>query len=179
MEFWFWNWWAFSFLGYLLEKGYARATAAEKQNRKCFILLPLCPVYGFSVVLMLALPTVFRESWPHLLIASALVPCVVEYLMHLYYEKCFGVCYWDYRDVPGNVGGRVCLPFALAWTALTPVAVRIIAPRLAPVLTAIPWSATYFAWMLLAADWLLSRWVLLQYGDTERLTLQVLRRSAG
>lgn len=30
---------------------------------------------------------------------------------------------WDYRNMPGNFMGQICLPFALLWMALTPVAV--------------------------------------------------------
>ena len=116
MAYWFWNWCFFSFCGYLLEKGFAYGTRAEKQNRKCFILLPLCPVYGFSVIVVLALPESWRRGLP-LLLASALIPCAVEYFMHWYYEVCFGVHYWDYRDQPLQFNGRICLPFALVWTA--------------------------------------------------------------
>ncbi|MGM9662410.1 MAG: putative ABC transporter permease [Oscillospiraceae bacterium] len=178
MAVWFWYWWVFSFLGYLLEKGYARATRARQQNRKCFVLLPLCPVYGFSVVAALLLPPVWRTSWPRLLLASALLPCAVEYLMHLYYDRCFHVQYWDYRGLPLNLRGRICLPFALAWTALMPLAVRWIAPALEPFLAAIPPWAGFAAWMLLAADWLVSRRLLLRFRDTELLSLRRLRRAA-
>ena len=29
---------------------------------------------------------------------------------------------WDYRRLPGNVLGQICLPFSVLWMALTPVA---------------------------------------------------------
>ena len=175
MAYWFWNWWVFSFLGYLLEKAFARVNRAEKQNRKCFILLPLCPVYGFSVIAMLALP----EQWQSgrgFLAASLLVPCFVEYVMHWYYETCFGVHYWDYGDQPLNINGRVCLLFALFWTALLPFAVRVIAPAIAPAIGALPPWLSFWAWMLLAGDWLWSRMLLRRFGDTELLSAAVLYR---
>lgn len=175
MAYWFWNWWLFSFFGYLLEKAFTRVTRAEKQNRKCFILLPLCPVYGFSVIAMLALP----EQWQSgrgFLAASLLVPCFVEYVMHWYYETCFGVHYWDYGDQPLNINGRVCLLFALFWTALMPLALRIFVPVTAPLIAAVPPALTLGMWMLLAADWLWSRWLLLCCRDTELLSVAALRR---
>lgn len=171
---WFWLWVCFSFFGYGLEKGFAALTHAEKQNRKCFILLPLCPVYGFAVTAVLALPEGWLAQPWVLLAASALLPCAVEYGMHLYYERLFRVRYWDYRDQPLNLHGRVCLPFALIWTALTPVAVRAVAPRLVPLIDAVPPALTFGAWLLLAADWYWSRWLLLRCGDTERLRLRTL-----
>ena len=175
MAYWFWNWWLFSFLGYLLEKTFARVTHAEKQNRKCFILLPLCPVYGFSVIAVLALP----ERWQRgggLLAASFLIPCAVEFAMHWYYEYFFGVRYWDYRGQTLQWRGRVCLPFALAWTALMPLAVLRIAPAAARWISAIPHSLTFSCWMLLAGDWFWSRYLLLRCGDTERLSVWALCR---
>ena len=172
MTYWFWSFLLFSFLGYLLEKGYAALTHAAQQNRKCFILMPLCPVYGFAVTAVLMLPEKLLENNGTLLLVSALVPCVVEYGMHLYYERCFHVRYWDYRTAPCQLHGRICLPFALAWTALMPVAVRVIAPRVLPLLAAMPPWLSFAVWMLLAADFLLSRRMLLRYHDTERLQLR-------
>lgn len=173
MAYWFWNWIFFSFLGYLLEKGFARLTHAEKQNRKCFILLPLCPVYGFSVIAVLALPQQWRSGWL-LLVSSALIPCLMEWGLHWYYERFFGVRYWDYRDQPLQWKGRVCLPFALAWTVLTPVAVLGVAPVISRCIPLIPPFVTVGCWMLLAADWLCSRYLLWRCGDTEMLSLGVL-----
>ena len=171
MSVWFWSFLFFSFLGYLLEKGYAAVTHAVQQNRKCFILLPLCPVYGLAVTTVLMLPSTLLENPWTLLTASAFVPCIVEYLIHLYYECCFRVRYWDYRGLPLQLHGRICLPFALAWTALMPIAVLVIAPRVLPVLAAVsPWLS-FAVWMLFAADWLLSRYMLWRCRDTERLRL--------
>ena len=45
-----WYFWIYSFLGYLLEKGFAKVTGAKLQGRKCFLLFPLCPVYGLGML---------------------------------------------------------------------------------------------------------------------------------
>ena len=58
MSLWLWTFWTYSFLGYLLERGYAIATHADRQARKCFLLLPMCPVYGLGA-LGLAIKGVF------------------------------------------------------------------------------------------------------------------------
>ena len=42
----FWQFLIYSFFGFLLEVVFARVTRAGKQDRKCMVLLPLCPVYG-------------------------------------------------------------------------------------------------------------------------------------
>ena len=45
-----WYWFAYSFLGYCLEKLFAAATRSSHRLRRCFVFLPLCPVYGFAMV---------------------------------------------------------------------------------------------------------------------------------
>ena len=50
-----WYWFAYSFLGYCLEKLFAAATSSSHRLRRCFVFLPLCPVYGFAMVTILLL----------------------------------------------------------------------------------------------------------------------------
>ena len=50
MSLWLWTFWTYSFLGYLLERGYAIATHAAGQARKCFRLLHMCPAYGLGAL---------------------------------------------------------------------------------------------------------------------------------
>ena len=55
MSNWFMYFLFYSFAGYLLEKLFAWAVRSDRQVRKCFLLLPLCPVYGLAVTALLAL----------------------------------------------------------------------------------------------------------------------------
>ena len=50
-----WYFVLYSFLGFLLEVGYARCTGGRR-DRKRTLLLPLCPVYGLGALAVLALP---------------------------------------------------------------------------------------------------------------------------
>ena len=117
-----WYFWIYSFLGYLLERAFAAVTHAEHQGRRCFLLLPLCPVYGLGMLAVLALPPDWTEGgW--LVISGGLAATAVEYAVHWAYETTLGIRFWDYANVPGNLRGRVCLPFTLAWGILTAAAV--------------------------------------------------------
>ena len=117
-----WYFWIYSFLGYLLEKTFAKATHARQQGRKGFLLLPLCPVYGLGMLVVLALPEP-RHSGVWLILWGGLAATAVEYAVHWGYDVLFGVRFWDYSGVFGNMKGRVCLPFALIWGVLTAAAV--------------------------------------------------------
>ena len=49
MSRWFLYFLTYSFLGYCLEKLFARAVRSPERVRKCLLLLPLCPVYGLAM----------------------------------------------------------------------------------------------------------------------------------
>ena len=63
MILWLWQFWTYSFLGYLLEKAFAAATHAPNQVRRCFFLMPMCPVYGLGAMAVLALPPEMSDSF--------------------------------------------------------------------------------------------------------------------
>ena len=55
MSQWFLYFLFYSLAGCGLEKLYARAIRSPRRQRKCFLLLPLCPVYGLAMTAVLAL----------------------------------------------------------------------------------------------------------------------------
>ena len=65
---WIWYFIWYSFLGFLLEVGYARWTGGRR-DRKCLLLLPLCPVYGLGACAVLLLPPWVLER-PLLLVVA-------------------------------------------------------------------------------------------------------------
>ena len=140
---WLWYFWMYSFLGFLLEKLFAAVTHAERQERKCFLLLPMCPVYGLGMLAVLALPTAWTRALTALVLWGGLTATVVEYAVHWAYERFWGVRFWDYSGVFGNLRGRVCLPFSLAWGLLTAAAVRLVHPTVAALAAQIPTVWTY------------------------------------
>ena len=172
----FWYFFFYSFFGYLLEKLFARATHAPRQVRKCFLLLPLCPVYGLALCALLLTGAERVESLAVLLLRGAAVTTAVEYAVHWGYETLLGVQFWDYTRTRLNVNGRVCLPFSLAWGVLSAVAVRFVQPTLRTLASALPDAWASAALLLLAFDAILTVRVLRAYHDTELLSLSALRR---
>ena len=57
---WLWYFYWYSFLGFLLEVAFARISGHPKRDRKCLLLLPLCPVYGLGACLILWLAPLGR-----------------------------------------------------------------------------------------------------------------------
>ena len=165
-----WTFWTYSFFGYLLERGYAVATHAERQARKCFWLLPLCPVYGLGALAVLALPPALTDGFWSLALWGGLAATAVEYAVHLAYDRLLGVRFWDYSHVRGNLRGRVCLPFTLAWSLLAAAALPPVQAVLEPALAAIPPAVTYAALLVFTADAVISLRLLYLTGDPAALS---------
>ena len=74
-----WYFWIYSFLGWLVELAFALASRSAERRRRCFLLLPLCPVYGLGMLAALALPPM---GWLGLTVWGGLAATAVEYAVH-------------------------------------------------------------------------------------------------
>ncbi len=152
MAYWFWVFIFYSLAGCFLERVYARRTTGETHPvRRCLLFLPLCPVYGLGAMAVLALPDSMRQGlW--LPVAGAAAATAVEFLYHWACEALLGVKFWDYSHVRGNLQGRVCILFSLAWGALASMALLLIHPLLEAVIVRIPAPLTLLALLVFTAD---------------------------
>jgi len=168
---WFMYFLFYSFTGYLLEKAFARLIRSPHQVRKCFLLLPLCPVYGLAMTAVLALIPEGTGPLPQMLLGG-IICTAVEYLVHLFYEKTLGVRFWDYSILRGHFHGRICPQFTLIWGVLSAVAVWRIQPLAAWLAARTPPAAVYALWLLLAVDCVVTAAMLWYSRDPEQLTLR-------
>ena len=166
---WLWYILIYSFLGFLLEICYARGIGAEKQDRKCLLVLPLCPVYGLGALGILSLPEgIVTRPW--LLMPTAIVVATVtEYGMGWFYERFWHVSFWDYRNLPWNVHGRVCLLFSLAWGLLSLPLVYWVHPLVMVMVQGLPEPLLAGLVTGFLADWFISGYLLRRTGETEVL----------
>ena len=169
MALFFWYFLIYSFFGFLLEVPFAWLTRNPKRDRKCFYLLPLCPVYGLGALFILAVAPLLQE-WPVLLAVGAGAAATgAEYLMGWFYEDMLGVSFWDYSHLPFNVGGRVCLLFSGLWGLLGAALVYWVHPWVAAFASAIPGLYFFPAVLFLVYDTLLTVNVLTRFGSTDAL----------
>ncbi len=159
---WLWYVWIYSFLGWLVELAFAAVSRSEDRRRRCLLVLPLCPVYGLGMLAVLALPPM---GGPELIVFGGLAATAVEYAFHWAGERFLGVRFWDYSQVPGNLQGRVCPPFTLAWGMLVWAAVRFIQPGMQTLAAAVPPAVTYACLLVFAGDLACSFWFLRTTGD--------------
>lgn len=164
----FWSFMAYSFAGFLLETAFARLTGG-RAGRKGLMVIPLCPVYGTGACLILALPRWVDDRPWVLFLLGALAATAAEYLAALWHEKALGVSFWSYDGLPGNIQGKVCLPFSLAWGVLSLGLVYWLHPLLAPWLVSIPAPVSASALAALLADGLCTAAALRGTGDIASL----------
>ena len=112
---WLWYFIIYSFCGFLLEVAFARLTGDPKQDRKCRLLLPLCPVYGLGACLILLFaPPARGPLW--VMTAGGLAATAAELAMGLFYRFGLGVEFWDYTGMRGSVEGLICPAFSAVKT---------------------------------------------------------------
>jgi len=174
---WFWLFVFYSFGGYLLEKAFAFAVHAEQQVRKCFLLWPLCPVYGLGMCAVLLLPAAVRTQGLRLFLCGGVTAAAAEYLTHLFYEKAAGVFFWNYSCQPFQIRGRVCLPFTAVWGILVFLAVRFCQPVLEEAALSVPVPATFAAMLSLTADAVVSFSLLRRSHTVAYMSLPLLLRA--
>ena len=119
----------YSFIGWLWETIYC--LVKYRRFVFCGVLLgPYCPVYGFSIsVVLLAIDAI--KNLNNLFIyylMIVLIVTVIEYIGSVVLEKLFNMKLWDYSNLPFNFQGRVALPISLFWGIGGLFLVKIINP---------------------------------------------------
>lgn len=159
----------YSFIGFLIEVLFSRFMREKRHDRKCFFLSPLCPVYGFGAISILALPAFIVDRPGLLFLAGALTATLVEYFTAIFYEYGVGVKFWDYSDLKANIGGRVCLLFSVFWGLLACLLVYGLHPIVRPFLASIPPLVVSGFFILVSIDAIFTMILLHTTGDRDRL----------
>ena len=127
----------YSCLGWCLEVVYAAATTGQIVNRG-FLNGPVCPIYGFGMVIVLFVLTPFAHSTLALYIGGVILPSALELVGGWALYKLYHTRWWDYSDKPFNIGGYICLEFSLLWGVGTLVMMKAIHPTIAGLVELVP-----------------------------------------
>ena len=163
-----WYFILYSFLGFLLEVVFARVIGHPKKDRKCLLLLPLCPVYGLGALLIRFLAGL-RPGALWVMVSGFVGATAAEFAVGAFCRSVLRVEFWDYSGMRWNVGGLVCLQFSLCWAVLALALVYGADPLLVPLIRSIPAWLDPPAAILLASDMAVSAAALRRAGTTEVL----------
>jgi uncharacterized membrane protein len=171
-----------SFLGWVWETLYA-ALILQSPNDRGFLILPICPIYGISVI---AIYLLFRtpdkmslfgkdiaKQNPLLrylayFLLSALSATMFELITGFFFDKVFHIHLWNYKDSFGSIGGYVAFFPSLLWGFIITAFMRLVfLPVYGFVQKHSHKTLTFFFWLclfLLLADTSFNFSYLLLYG---------------
>ena len=132
-----WIFFLYAFLGWCTEVSYAALVTGRFVNRG-FLNGPVCPVYGFGVVIVLSCLTPLEHNLLLLFLGSVLLTSALEWLTGFVLEKLFHQRWWDYSDQPFNLSGYVCLRFSIAWGFGCMFVVKLLHPTILGLIRLIP-----------------------------------------
>lgn len=127
----------YSCTGWCLEVIFAAATTGQLVNRG-FLNGPVCPIYGFGMIIVLFALTPLQGSVLLLYIGGVILPSALELVGGWALYKLYHTRWWDYSDFPFNIGGYICLEFSLLWGVGTLVVMRIVHPVVAGLVDMVP-----------------------------------------
>lgn len=137
----------FAFLGWTMETVLCSVQEKGFVNRG-FLTSPICPIYGFGMVLVITAMTPFEDSLLVLFFGGLLLATTVEYITGFLLETIFKATWWDYSTKKFNVKGRICLSISICWGLLSVVMLKIVWPFILNILYQIPSQIRY--WTVIA-----------------------------
>ena len=127
----------YSCLGWCLEVIYAAVSTGELVNRG-FLNGPVCPIYGFGMIIVLFTLTPLTDNLLLLYIGGVILPSALELVGGWVLYKIYHTRWWDYSDFPFNIGGYICLEFSLLWGVGTLVVMKAVHPVIAGLVEMVP-----------------------------------------
>lgn len=127
----------YGFLGWCAEVGFAAVKERRFVNRG-FLNGPICPIYGVGVSIVVAFLTPIKSNLILLYLTSVILVTLLEGVTGWAMDKIFHNKWWDYSNMPLNIGGYVCLTFSLVWGIACVVIMDFIHPFIHHLLTFIP-----------------------------------------
>ena len=114
-----------AFLGDLTETVFCRITAGVWMSRSSVVWGPFSIVWGLAIALVTALLYKYKDRSDSFLFGmGSFLGGAYEYLCSVFTELVFGKVFWDYSEIPFNLGGRINLLYCFFWGIAAVVWIR-------------------------------------------------------
>ena len=127
----------YAFVGWCCEGIFAALCDGKFVNRG-FLAGPVCPIYGFGVLIVVCVLNPIKDNIFVLFIGSVLLTSALEFAAGWALERFLHQKWWDYTDIPFNIKGYVCLKFSLLWGLACVFVVKLVHPTLFALVMKIP-----------------------------------------
>lgn len=161
-----------AFLGDIVETVFCLVTTGRLMSRSSLVFGPFSIVWGLACALLTWILYRYRDrSDRYIFIFGTVLGGAYEYICSVFTEIAFGTVFWDYSEIPFNLGGRINLLYCFFWGIAAVVWMKGIYPFLSHHLEKIPARAgkticTALV-VFLAADMLISGMALNRYSERQ------------
>ena len=128
-----------AFLGDVVETIFCRITAGVWMSRSSLVWGPFSIVWGLAIALVTQVLYKYKDRSAFWLFGmGTLLGGAYEYLCSVFTELVFGKVFWDYSEIPFNLGGRINLLYCFFWGIAAVVWFKLLYPRLSDWMEKIP-----------------------------------------
>ncbi len=126
-------------LGDGIETLYCGLVGGAWMSRSSVLYGPFSFVWGLgAVVLTLTLYPLRGKNDRYIFLGGFVIGGAYEYLCSVFTELVFGTVFWDYSDMPLNIGGRTNVLFCFFWGILAVVWIKLLYPPLSKSIEKLP-----------------------------------------
>ena len=119
----------YGFLGWCGEVAFAAVKHGKFVNRG-FLNGPICPIYGFGVLIVTVILSPIADNVVLLFIGSVVFTSLLEFITGFVLEQLFHEKWWDYSNVRFNIKGYICLRFSMLWGVAATLIVKLVHPSI-------------------------------------------------
>lgn len=128
-----------AFLGDIVETIFCRLSEGIWMSRSSVVYGPFSFVWGIACALLTGLLYKYKDKNDrYIFFAGTVLGGTYEYICSIFTEIVFGTVFWDYSDIPFNLGGRINLLYCFFWGIAAVVWFKGIYPRLSLLIEKIP-----------------------------------------
>lgn len=162
-----------AFVGDIIETIFCRITMGEWMSRSSVVWGPFSIVWGLAIAAATLMIYKYKDrSDGFLFLIGTGLGGAYEYLCSVFTEIVFGKVFWDYSDIPFNLGGRINLLYCFFWGIAAVVWFKLIYTRLSKVIEKIPVKfgkiTTWILVVFMIANVLMSCFALTRYDQREK-----------
>jgi len=162
-----------AFVGDIIETIFCRITMGEWMSRSSVVWGHFSIVWGLAIAAATLMLYKYKDrSDGFLFLIGTGLGGAYEYLCSVFTEIVFGKVFWDYSDIPFNLGGRINLLYCFFWGIAAVVWFKLIYTRLSKVIEKIPVKfgkiTTWILVVFMIANVLMSCFALTRYDQREK-----------
>lgn len=162
-----------AFLGDIVETVFCWITTGRLMSRSSVVYGPFSIVWGAGIAGFTFLLHRYQDKQDRsLFFLGVVLGGVYEYMCSVFTELVFGTVFWDYSEIPFNLGGRINLLYCFFWGIAAVIWMKGMYPRISVWIEKVPMRAgkliSWFFLIFMVCNMLVSGLALDRYAKRSR-----------